>query len=210
MKKIASLWLALLLLTLPLFSAGCALDTTGLLEAAPTLIEKSAFYNEIYFGQGIPWDALATPTGVYYPAQRGFLTAHGIETVAKLQAATALVFSEGYCRVIFQGAFSGFAAEGAVGAVYARYASSQSASSRDEKETILVSTNDWHLQNPIGETTYHYDTLRLGEVGGGYAYVHLTVTTVFGAEGDSPSTSQEEMKIKFVYENGWRIDSPTY
>lgn len=210
MKKIVSFCLALLLFTLPLFSAGCALNTEGLLEAAPALIEKSAFYNEIYFGRGIPYDSLATPMGVYYPAQRAYLTQHGIETVEKLKAATALVFSAGYCQTIFQGAFSGFAAEGVVGAVYARYSSSQAANDRDENETILVSTTDWHLQNPIGRSTYDYSTLRLGEVGGSYAYVYLTVTTVFGEDTDSPSTSEEEMRIKFVYENGWRIDSPTY
>ena len=60
---------------------------------------------------------------------------------------------------------------------------------------------------------YDYSSLRLGEGGRDYATVLLSVTTQLAADEDHPAgpyTVTEEMAIKFVYENGWRIDSATY
>ena len=210
MKKTISvlLLLSLLLCALP----GCArLDTTGLLEAAPALIREADALNEIYYGEGIPYDKGGVPVGNYYPADKNYLKEQGFSTIDGLKAKTAAVFSEGYCRAIYASTLSGFAAEGS-GYVYARYSSSQPENLRDENETILVSsTAESSLSHRIS-ITYDYTAVRLGEVGSNYAVVIIPTVTEMRADEDHPTdyTVTEDMEIKFVYENGWRIDSATY
>ena len=217
MKKILSVTLALLFVLLALPLCGCAgIDTSGLLDAAPALIERSALVNEIFYGEGIPYDEDGTPYGVFYPADREFLTAHGLKTTADLRALTASVFSQAYTEIILSTGIAGFPAE--VGYVYPRYASSQAENLRDENETILVSTNNEFLLNPIGKSTYHYDTLQLVATTRTYAVLSLSVTTTMLLPEDervpgedNTVTTTVEMEIKFVRENNeWRIDSPTY
>ena len=210
MKKFVALFLALLL-ALPLLSSCARLNTDGLLTAAPDLIRRSAFFNDIYYGAGIPYNSLAEPAiGVYYYADPDFLSKHGFSTVDELKAMTQEVFSSAYCEDIFQYAFSGFAAEG--GYVYARYSSSQAVNLRDEEETILVSSTQEGMLNQVGSTAYHYDTLRIAEVGGDYAKVAITVTVTYLPDEEHPDgyTQEDELLIRFVYQDGWRIDSATY
>lgn len=212
MKKIVSLLMAaVVLLTAGLSCTGCAkLDTTGLLEAAPELIERSATLNEIYYGEGIPYDENDVgATGHYYPADKTYLAEAGFSTVTELKSLTAEVFSADYCAILYQSALEGFAAEGS-GYVYARYSSSQPENLRNEKETILVYSQ--HTGTTIGQSTYDFSTLKLGEVGKDFATVTLSVRTVYAPSELMPDglTTTDEMNIRFVYENGWRIDSPTY
>ncbi len=211
-KTVALLLLAALCLC---FLPGCAsLDTTGLLEAAPGLIERAAALNEIYYGAGIPYDEGGTPIGNYYPADRDYLRAQGFSTIDELKEKTETVFSADYCQAIYSSTLSGFAAEGS-GYIYARYSSSQPKDEdlRDENETILVSSTAENKLAHILSIDYDYSSLHLGEGGRDYATVLLSVTTQLAADEDHPTgpyTVTEEMAIKFVYENGWRIDSATY
>lgn len=212
MKKTVSVCLlALLLVSAALSCASCAkIDTTGLLEAAPELIERSAALNEVYYGEGIPYNENdIAATGYYFQADKDYLEEAGFSTIAELRALTETVFSAAYCEILFQSAFDGFAAEGS-GYVYARYSSSQAENLRDENETILVYSQ--HTGTAIGKSTYDFSTLALGEVGKDYATVTLSVTTVYAPTETSPDgfTLTDEMEIRFVYESGWRIDSPTY
>ena len=220
MRKLLAPLLSLLLL-LPMTLSCATLDTTGLLEAAPDLILRSATLNEVFFGEGIPFDRSVTEYGSYCPAELDFLEEHGFGTVAELRAATEKVFSEEYAALIAETSLSGFPAAGSTGYVYARYASSQAENLRDEQETILVYGESEYLTYPIGKSTYDMSTLRIDYVGADYAIVLLSVTTVtkdLPPEGEAPdpdaaptyTTKTADMEIKFVYENGWRIDSPTY
>ncbi len=212
--------LMLLALLVPMTLSCATLDTTGLLEAAPSLILRSADFNEIFYGEGIPFDRSVTDYGSYYPAEPSFLEENGFGTVAELRAATEKVFSAEYAALIADTSLSGFPAAGSSGYVYARYASSQAENLRDERETILVHGESEYLTYPIGRSTYDMSTLRIDYVGADYAIVVLSVTTVTkepppegGADPDadpSYTTATADMEIKFVYENGWRIDSPTY
>jgi hypothetical protein len=217
MKKLLSLALALVFFALSLSFVGCAkIDTTGLLDDAPALIEKSALVNQIFFGDGIPYDEDGTPQGNFYPADTAWLDAHGLKTTTDLKTLTESVFSQEYASIILGSGIAGFPAE--VGYVYPRYASSQAENLRDENETILVSSTSEFLANPIGKSTYHYDTLALVATARNYAVLSLSVTTttllpaderVEGA--DNTVTTTVTMEIKFVKEGGaWRIDSPTY
>ena len=54
--------------------------------------------------------------------------------------------------------------------------------------------------------------MRLGTVGRHYATVIVPTVTVFCADDFFPEnyTVSEDMEIRFVYEDGWRIDSATY
>ena len=210
-KTLSLLTMAAVMLSVILSFASCAkLDTTGLFEAAPDLIEASAKMNEIYYGAGIPYDENDIgATGYYYPANKDYLKEMGFFTVAELKNMTAGIFSAAYCDILFQSAFEGFAAEGS-GYVYARYSSNQAENLRDEDETILVYSR--HTGTTIGQSTYDFSTLSLGEVGKDYATVTLSVKTVYAPSEAMPDglTTTDVMEIRFVNENGWRIDSPTY
>lgn len=204
-------FLLLLPLCLAVLPACASLDTTGLLEAAPALLRQADILNEIYYGAGIPYDQMAEPIGNYYPADKDYLSAHGFSTIAQLKEKTAAVFSYDYCTSIYAATLYGFAAEGS-GYIYARYSSSQAESQRDEKETILVSaTAENQLAHRLS-ISYALDELRLGSVGRDYAIVIVPTTTVYRAddEHEEDYTSYEELEVKFVYEDGWRIDSATY
>lgn len=212
-KTLSVLLLGALLVASVLSLSSCAkLDTTGLLEAAPDLITRSAALNEIYYGDGIPYDKDSTPVGSYYEADRDYLREAGFTTVDGLKAKTAAVFSAAYSEIIFKANLTGFAVEGS-GYTYARYTSSQPEALRDEKETILVYVGEG-VQNPydIGKCTYDYATMEIGEVGRDYAELTLSVHTVFPPSEENPDGYEETapMTVRFVFEDGWRIDSPTY
>ena len=142
MKKLLSLALSLVCLLTALPLAGCAkIDTTGLMEAAPALIEKSALVNEIFFGEGIPYDEGGTPQGNFYPADTAWLEAHDIKTTSDLRALAESVFTLEYADIILGSGIAGFPAGGG-DYIYPRYASSQPENLRDENETILVSSTN--------------------------------------------------------------------
>ncbi|MBQ8174416.1 MAG: hypothetical protein IJ009_03340 [Clostridia bacterium] len=214
MKKTLSLLVLAAMTVASLFGlSSCAkLDTTGLLEAAPDLIARSATLNEVFFGEGIPYNKGVTPVGNYYEADKDYLAEAGFSTVDELKAMTQEVFSAEYSAIIFETNLSGFAVEGS-GYTYARYTSSQPEALRDENETILVFVGEGN-QNPydIGKCTYDYTTLALGKVSKKYAEVTLSVHTVFPPDEDHPDGYEETapMTVRFVYEDGWHIDSPTY
>ncbi len=209
-KRIVSGLLCLCFFACCLLFAGCAtIDTTGLLAAAEGLITESAELNEIFYGEGIPYikdDVNAM--GVYCPADPEYLDRAGFHTVAEMKEKTLTVFSTAYAEIIFSSSIEGFAAEG--GYIYARYASNQTENLRDENETVMV--NSEHTGTAIGVSTYDFSSMRITETKKDYATVTLSVTTVFSAEeeGGEPYTLTEDMNIRFVYENGWRIDSRTY
>ena len=212
MKKTLSLLLAALLLCGVILSFGaCAkLDTTGLAEAAPDLIARSVLFNEIYFGDGIPYNKNDAPAiGAFYYANPAYLAENGFSTVEQLKTLTKQVFSAEYSATIFQNALEGYAVEGTTDYSYARYSSNQALKLRDEKETILV--NEDYDFFTIGKTTYDYASLTLGEVTKDSAVMSINVSTVYAAtEKQDEFTTTDTLEITFVYENGWRIDSPTY
>lgn len=208
MKKLLALLLICLML-LPL--GGCAFSTDGLLEAAPELIARSAKFNDIYFGEGIPYIEGGAAVGSYYPADADYLKAAGFATLDELKIKTAEVFSYNYCEAIFSATLSGHAGESG-GYIYARYSSNQSEIDRDEDELLLVYAEAENILAHIESITYDYNSIQLGEVGANYAFVLIPAVTVFAPDDDHPDgyTVEEEMAIKFVYEGGWRIDSATY
>ena len=72
MKRILtlSLTVVLILSLLSVFSGCGTVSTDGLLEEAKILIEKSVVFNEIYYGEGIPYPVLSKPAiGNYYYAE---------------------------------------------------------------------------------------------------------------------------------------------
>lgn len=204
MKKIVLCLLlaALLLVALP----GCeTLETEGLLDDAPDLIRRAQTLNEVYFGSGIPYDKDGTPTGNYYPADKGYLAAVGFSTLDELHAETKAVFSADYAASILNAA-GGVAAEG----IYARYISSQAEGRRDERETILVYRND--VRDALPVVLYDFSAIAITRVGRDYASVAISIDTEYPADDTHPApyTVPGEMTVRFVWENGWRIDSPTY
>lgn len=209
-KKLLYALSGLLLLSLILsfaYCAGCApLDTTGLLEAAPDLISRSAEFNEIYYGEGIPYDAMSgAAIGVYYYADKTYLAEKGFSTVTELQEKTKEVFSEAYCRSLFAYAFEGVSSAG----LYSRYSSNQAEIDRNEKETILVSSTHEAI---LGATLYDFSTLAIEAVEHDYATVSLSATVTYLPSDEHPDGYSEDtvIRIRFIKENGWKIDSATY
>ena len=111
MKKILALSLTVILLfsMLTVFSGCASAPTENLLAEAKALIERSAVFNEIYYGEGIPYQVLEGPAiGNYYYADPNFLEEHGFSTIEELKEKTAEVFTIGYCEELYVLGFSGF------------------------------------------------------------------------------------------------------
>ena len=219
MKKILALSLTVVLLfsMLAVFSGCAAAPTENLLEEAKTLIARSAVFNEIYYGEGIPYLLLEGPAiGNYYYADPNYLEKNGFQTIEELKKVTAEVFSADYCEELYLIGFSGFGS--ANGFVNARYSSNQAENLRDEDEKLLVFNN---IEPTVpGKTTYDLSTAHITETGTDYAFVALTATVAYPATPEKEAyTETYDIEIKFIYERvtgcngygiGWRIDTPTY
>ena len=219
MKKIISLSLTvILILSLIAVFSGCgSVSTDGLLEEAKVLIEKSVLFNEIYYGEGIPYQIMSKPAiGNYYYADEAYLQEHGFKTIGELKEKTAEVFSRSYCEELYVLGFSGFSS--ANGFVNARYSSNQAENLRDENEKLLVYKD---IEPTVkGTTTYDFSSMSIVEAGADYAYVMLDITVSYPATPEKEAYSEDfTFEIRFVYERvtgcggydiGWRIDTPTY
>ena len=219
MKRILTLTLTVvLILSLLAVFGGCgSAPTENLLEEAKTLIERSAVFNEIYYGDGIPYLLLEGPAiGNYYYADPNFLEEHGFKTIGELKEKTAEVFSQGYCEELYTLGFSGFTS--ANGFVNARYSSNQAENLRDENEKLLVYNG---IEPTVkGTATSDFSDICITEQGDFYAYVALTATVSYPATPEKEAYQETyNVEIRLVYERvtgcngydiGWRIDTPTY
>ena len=209
MKRIISLLLTVILvITLSatvLTSCDKKYDEDEVREAAKRLIEESILLNEIYWGEGIPYNVgdKNNSDGVYYAAIEAYHYQWGFKTIDELRALTAKTFSKGYCQNIETTMLTGIV-EGGENVFLSRYY--QKISSLDGTPEFIMVNSDWEVEL-IGRVTYDYDSIKV--IGSEDETVYVTVMATVTEEGYDPQT--REIRIALVEESdGWKIDSPTY
>lgn len=168
-------------------------DEDEVISSASTLIRNSAAFNDIFWGEGIPFaEGSAYENGNYSPMIPDYKYV-SIEDIIK---DAEKVFSSGYMTNVKMTVFSAqFGDTGVDG--YARYYQESKIDPimvRTDYEPILIDKNE-----------YLYDTVTVEGSDERAVYVNISVKVT---RGDSHQMIKR--KIALVNENGWKIDSHTF
>jgi len=196
MKKITRI-MAMILLSI-LFLTACggvygpgAPTEEEIREFATALVEKSYAINEIYFGEGLPYDDSAFTGEVTEFTYLSVPADCPYQTEADLKAATEEVYSDAYSAYLYEIFLTGYSDEDA-GTIYARYIENYGVL------TVSVSYEGMTLAR-----TYDFDTMEV--VSADSKYVTVTVDSLVDGKPDV------NVQLQFVNEgDGYRLDSPTY
>ncbi len=206
--KIKALLLTLVVVFMMICNTGCKnnreYDEAEVVLAAELLIKKSEILNEIYYGNGIAYDAdISKAEGYYYPADPVHTYKLGVSTVEELKTLTRECFSESFANSIINTKLSSIMDEEGIQS-YARYYQKYNALD-DTEECIMVYKNA--VVYLIDTVVYDYTTIKVSGVEGDEVFVKITAT-VTNSEGKSQTVEKEISLIE--EEDGWRINSPTY
>ena len=191
----------LLLFSLVLTLAACtprppAVTAEEVLPAARALLEASKPVNQAFVGDGIPVPTGAGAVGAYFPADEGWLTAHGIETLDDLRASAEAVYTPTVTALLFRKAFPSDVA----------YDYQVRSVATGEGILVLITREpmfDWYR----GITyEYLYDTMRLTAATATSATVALTVRIY--KDGAAPIERTLSLPLVLT-EGGWRCDKLT-
>ena len=198
MKKVISF--ILIISSLLLISCGApknrSYDEAEVISKSKILIMQSALLNEIFWGEGIPYDPDDNyKNGQYYPADLGFLIGFGADTIDEIMEMTRAVFSKSYSESIYGSVLS--AKTGDFGmAGYTRYYQGE--------DFIMVYSKYKPLL--VDEVEYLFDGLSVTGSKGEIVTVKIPIKVTRGEDSQT-----REIEIDLVEEEGgWRIDSPTY
>ena len=198
--------LTVISLVLSLASCGeMRYDEAEVLSQAEVLIMRSEQLNELYWGEGIPYENdISYANGYYFRANEPLLNLkYGGTTVDYLKRITRLVFSENYCESIFSGAFKGISDDDGIYA-YARYYQKYSDAEMKEPECIMVYSH--YVPFLTDEVEYLYDTLKVSHSDRERVYVNIDARVT-----RENKTQTETITVGLVLENGvYKIDTPTY
>ena len=204
MKKIITLILSLSLifsLSINLSSCDRDYDETEVSAAAISLIEKSMFLNDIYWGKGIPY--IQNSSNQYCEADWSALYYLGFETIDELKKITEEVFSKKYCSNIYSSAFP--IDKDDPNFQFSRYYQKY----EDEFQTIPVCIMVYtKFENMLPDKVeYLYDTLTVTHSEGDVVYVKVQAKVT---RDDGNSQIVENVIGLIEEENGWKINTPTY
>ena len=203
-KKIISLIL-IISSTLVLFSCegDREYDEATVIASAKPLIEKSATFNDLFWGYGVMYDEYGLKEGQYYEASYVHLYLLGYETVEDIINAASEVYSKGYIGQIKNTVFYDFSGNTSTD-LTPRYYQKYSDAEKKEPECIMVdSTYEVLLRD---EVEYLYDTLSVKGSKGKIVFVNIDVI-VRRDEAEQRRT----LEIGLVEEkSGWRLETPTY
>ena len=188
MKKIISVILILVsLLLLASCSKKANYDEAEVKEAAVDLIKRAEVYNDIFWGNGIPYEEGGYSKGIYYAADVTYLHKMGFLKLDDIYIKAANVYSADYLQSIYVGMNT----SGNV-----RY--------YEETEYIMVNSKAEPLLKD--EVKYLYDTIEVVDSDGDTVTIKITVKVTRGGD-----TQTRDKEIDLVKEGGrWLIDSPTY
>ncbi len=167
-------------------------------SAAAELIEASYEINEIFFGEGLP---SVEPEGTDMMKYLLIAEDSPYHTEEEIKSAALNVYSEDYCELLFERAFSGFSLDEGdedgldttkiVGARFVTY--------NDELVILPLEEDD------IMKLDRTYDTENITVTKQKSGTVILSVPSfIDGKASDNVSITMIRT------ENGWRLDSPTY
>ena len=207
-KRLAALLLFVVLLLVPLTSCNRnrSYDEVEVLTEAEKLIKESALWNEIFYGEGIPYEKNESlANGYYYPADAAYLEKVGFDTVSELESLLRKTYTAELSDIIVSTKLEAVSDNTGVQG-YARYYQKYSSLDKDKvPECIMVySRADVLLDS---EVEYDYSTLTVkGSVG---ETVNVEIyATVTNKDGES---QRRIIKVGLIEEvGGWRLDTPTY
>ncbi|MCQ2413202.1 MAG: hypothetical protein MJ082_00200 [Clostridia bacterium] len=206
--------LTVLLLLVMIFSmaAGCGkeknntipdrtYDEGEILAAATDLIPKTAVFNFIFWGEGIPAAEEPFTFGKYAEADGTWLEEHGFVSVSDVREKAGEVFSASMMRWIENTVLTGVQAENGYVSI-ARYLDYETEGS------------SYFMVNPDAKvyvtdsTEYDLDSLQVLGSKGETVKVRLDCTVTDKESGEKKTVS---LTVNlFEEEAGWRIDSTTY
>ena len=208
MKSKIAAFLLIIVVIFTVFITSCARNRdyveAEVIDAAKSLIAKSARLNEIYWGEGIAHDQdKSGANGAYYRASSASLSRFGIATIDDLTRLTRETFTVDMANDIINNSLSSISDEDGI-RIYARYYQKYSALD-DTPECIMVYDKAEVFLKDI--VIYNYDTVRVSRVKGESIFVSIEVT-VINDEGKSQSSALE---VELIEEDaGFRLNSPTY
>ena len=208
MKSKITTFLLIIVVIFTAFITSCARNRdyveAEVIDAAKSLIAKSARLNEIYWGEGIAHDQdKSGANGAYYRASSASLSRFGIATIDDLTRLTRETFTVDMANDIINNSLSSISDEDGI-RIYARYYQKYSALD-DTPECIMVYDKAEVFLKDI--VIYNYDTVRVSRVKGESIFVSIEVT-VINDEGKSQSSALE---VELIEEDaGFRLNSPTY
>ncbi len=168
-------------------------DETELISTAGTLIRKSAEFNIIFWGDGIPFEEGTNyDNGIYSPS----MSEYKYTLIDDIIKDAENIFSSGYMttvkRTIFSAQFGDTGVDG-----YARYYQ------ETELDPIMVRTD--YKPVLVDKNEYLYDTIVIDGADENAVYVKISIK-VTRDDAYQIITS----RIKLVNEDGWRIDNHTF
>lgn len=192
--------LLMIILCTSLCSCDRDYDEAEVLSAAKELIEKSYKLNELFYGKGLEYTDEGI--GVYRFASEESLNEFGISTVEDMKNMAREIFSDAYCKIIFESdIFTSVKIDDVIKS-YTRYY--QSYDEDGNPNGIMVRTNyDYKL---VGEYFYH-DAMEVSDVVGEI----IIVRTLATARHDDGSEMNDNIDISMIEEDdGWRLTTATY
>lgn len=187
-------------------SCGKKISKEEAISYAKELISASYEVNEIYFGNGLPYDEEysylieyheAEDSDVEVPIYIPISKTSKYKTIQELKDLASKVYSKDYCEYLYTLAFEGFASEDQ--AVYSKYMDS------DEFLSLTVK----YEKHPIMEeqTNFDLNNITVNKILDNKVY--LTVAA-------NENGIKQNIKITLVKEYDsemnaiWRLDTPTY
>lgn len=206
MKKIFSLLLLLTIIAGVFCSCGDReYDEAEVKEAARVLLLESEKLNDIFWGEGIPYnDDINLSDGIYYEAVYTALYSMGFMTIDELKVLTKKTFTDEYSEHIFSTVLSSISDENEI--LMTRYYQKYSTADGKTPEAIMVNSQwDPLLKDNV---TYDYDTIQV--TGSKKQTVYFTVEATVSRVGYD-KVQKKTISVGLIEEDdGWRIDSPTY
>lgn len=167
-------------------------------SAAAELIEASYEINEIFFGEGLP---SAEPEDTDVMKYLHIAEESPYHTEEEIKTAALAVYSEGYCKLLFQRAFSGFSLDDN---------SEDGIDSPQLVDARFVTYNDELVILPLEED----DIMKLDRT---YDTANITVlkqksgTAIITVPSFVDGVKSDDVRLNIIKtEKGWRLDSPTY
>ena len=202
MKKLFCLLCVLLVLSLTA-CGGSGLTETEIRDTVQTLVEQSYVLNDVYYGDGLPFEDDADKVAALLGMDAGSaVNVHYMPVAedatflseAELRAATAAVFTPEMCDILYEIAFVGVSTEDEEKVAFARYI--------QQEDTLTVRLGLAESAVDVGRT-YDFDgmTVLIDEKN----RVRVEIPSLVDGE---KSVNVRITVIKTA--EGWRLDSPTY
>ncbi len=202
MKKLACLLSAVFVLSLTA-CGGSGLSEAEIRDTVQTLVEQSYVLNDVYYGEGLPYeddaDKVAAMLGMSAGSEVNVhympVTAESpYQSEAEIRAATAAVFTPALCDILYEIAFTGVSTEDEEKVAFARYIQ------QEDVLTVRLGLAETAMEV---DRTYDFDniTVLIDEPD----RVRVEIPSFVDGE---KSVNVRMTVIKTA--DGWRLDSPTY